>query len=327
MERPVWIGVDIGTTGVRAVAYEADGRSQGSASREYRLLTPKPGWAEQEPAEIVSAIEDALRELVSVLAQANRRPDGLALSSVFHSFVALDRQMRPASQPDDLGGPAQPATPARDEAARSGILAGLSARRLPGSSDVSLCQDRMAAEATSRIRRELNPVRLHQGLRLHAADRRMGGGPLDRQRLRTLQPVEAGVGPGACSTSWESRKTLCLRVVPTTYSRALSKEAAQRTGLAAGNTGGHRRRRRRAGECRHRGGAARVYERHHRNQRRGAHALRSSAEPTKKAGPGVTTSPTRSGFWEAPSTMAASSCAGCATTSARRSASRQRNSV
>ena len=97
MERPVWIGVDIGTTGVRAVAYEADGRSQGSTSREYRLLTPKPGWAEQEPAEIVTAIEDTLRELVSVLAQAKRRPDGLALSSVFHSFLAMDRQMRPVS--------------------------------------------------------------------------------------------------------------------------------------------------------------------------------------------------------------------------------------
>jgi sugar (pentulose or hexulose) kinase len=69
MKKPIWIGVDIGTAGVRAAAYEADGQCHGAASREYGLQTPRPGWVEQDPAEIVAAMEAALQELSGSLAR------------------------------------------------------------------------------------------------------------------------------------------------------------------------------------------------------------------------------------------------------------------
>ena len=51
-EQHIWIGVDVGTTGVRAIAYEASGVSRASAEAFYPLRTPHPDWAEERPAEI-----------------------------------------------------------------------------------------------------------------------------------------------------------------------------------------------------------------------------------------------------------------------------------
>lgn len=44
-----YIGIDLGTTAVKVVAYDSNGREVGSASEELPLVTPAPGWAEQSP--------------------------------------------------------------------------------------------------------------------------------------------------------------------------------------------------------------------------------------------------------------------------------------
>jgi len=93
--KPVWIGIDIGTTGIRAVAYQPDGHQLSAASREYPLQTPQPGWAEQDPDEIIGAMEQVLRDVVAELAHYGHKPEGLAFSSVFHSFLAYDKAGRP----------------------------------------------------------------------------------------------------------------------------------------------------------------------------------------------------------------------------------------
>ena len=98
MKTPVWIGIDIGTTGIRAVAYQLDGHSLCEASREYPLYTPQTGWAEQDPDEILGAMEKILRDVSSALAQLGRMPEGLAISSVFHSFLAYDRDWHPLTR-------------------------------------------------------------------------------------------------------------------------------------------------------------------------------------------------------------------------------------
>jgi sugar (pentulose or hexulose) kinase len=40
------MGIDIGTTGTKAIAFDSDGNILGSDYREYNLLFPKPGWVE-----------------------------------------------------------------------------------------------------------------------------------------------------------------------------------------------------------------------------------------------------------------------------------------
>ncbi len=98
MTPAIWIGIDIGTTGVRAVAYQPNGTCLCAASQIYPLHTPHPEWAEQDPDEIIAATEKVIREVADCLANDGYKPDGLAFSSVFHSFVAYDKDGRPLTQ-------------------------------------------------------------------------------------------------------------------------------------------------------------------------------------------------------------------------------------
>lgn len=91
----VWIGVDVGTTGVRAIAYDVNGNSVSSAEEFYPLLTPHPDWAEENPLQIFEAVEKVVSEAAGVLRYKNRTLAGIALSTVMHSFAGLDEHYEP----------------------------------------------------------------------------------------------------------------------------------------------------------------------------------------------------------------------------------------
>jgi len=40
------LGIDIGTTGTKAIAFSEEGKILKSAHLEYKLISPKPGWVE-----------------------------------------------------------------------------------------------------------------------------------------------------------------------------------------------------------------------------------------------------------------------------------------
>ena len=86
------IGLDVGTTGVKAVAVGPDGKLIASEEEGYALSTPRPGWSEQDPGDWVRASEKAL----SRLGVSARR---VGLSGQMHGLVCLDdrdRVLRPA---------------------------------------------------------------------------------------------------------------------------------------------------------------------------------------------------------------------------------------
>src|SRR4051794_18490437 len=78
------VGLDVGTTAVKALALSQDGSIVARAEREYGLSTPRPGWSEQDPEDWWRATEDALAALDV------GRPDGIGLSGQMHGLVALD---------------------------------------------------------------------------------------------------------------------------------------------------------------------------------------------------------------------------------------------
>jgi len=88
-------GIDLGTSGVKALAVDAGGQVLARVESGYPLSTPRPGWAEQDP-------EDWWRTTESALARLEREagtPDGIGLSGQMHGLVALgdgDRVLRPA---------------------------------------------------------------------------------------------------------------------------------------------------------------------------------------------------------------------------------------
>src|SRR5271165_4117005 len=95
------IGVDIGTTSTKAVAFDADGRILAQHAVEYPLLTPVPGAAEQDPDEIVAAVKHALAAVVaqSAAARASAGPVAcVSFSAAMHSLIALDESGRPLTR-------------------------------------------------------------------------------------------------------------------------------------------------------------------------------------------------------------------------------------
>ena len=86
-------GVDVGTTGVKALALSATGEVLARAERAYGLSTPRPGWAEQEPDDWWHAAREALDELGWVEGAP------LGFSGQMHGLVTLGgdgRPLRPA---------------------------------------------------------------------------------------------------------------------------------------------------------------------------------------------------------------------------------------
>ncbi|MEP6991843.1 MAG: xylulokinase [bacterium] len=97
MAEPVFLGIDVGTSGVRAILVSASGDVTATATTPLALSTPQPGWAEQDPA----AWWDAT--LASIQAVRRARPDSpiaaVGVSGQMHSSVFLDRAgavIRPA---------------------------------------------------------------------------------------------------------------------------------------------------------------------------------------------------------------------------------------
>ncbi len=88
------LGLDIGTTGAKALLCDAQGRILATATAEYPLYTPQPLWSEQDPADWWRGAQTALR---AVVAQAGARASqitGLGLTGQMHGAVFLDEQGR-----------------------------------------------------------------------------------------------------------------------------------------------------------------------------------------------------------------------------------------
>lgn len=86
------VGLDVGTTGVKALALTPEGEVIARAERGYPLSTPRPLWAEQDP-------EDWWRATQTVLTDLQLEPAAIGLSGQMHGMIALgddDRVLRPA---------------------------------------------------------------------------------------------------------------------------------------------------------------------------------------------------------------------------------------
>jgi xylulokinase len=93
------LGIDIGTSGTKTLLIDAEGRPLASATAEYPLSTPRPGWAEQEPEHWWQATVATVREVLAKAGLSGRDVSGIGLSGQMHGSVFLDasnRVLRPA---------------------------------------------------------------------------------------------------------------------------------------------------------------------------------------------------------------------------------------
>jgi gluconokinase len=85
-----WIGVDIGTTGTRAVVFDRHGRVLEAISRTYPLLAPRPGWAAQSPTTVHDATTAALTAAASWARTHGWHVRAVGLSAILHSVLPAD---------------------------------------------------------------------------------------------------------------------------------------------------------------------------------------------------------------------------------------------
>lgn len=87
--RNLLLGIDVGTSGLKAVLLDESGRSIGETTAAYEVRSPQPGWSEQDPDDWWEALRLALAELwgrgVDPASIA-----GIGLTGQMHSLTVLD---------------------------------------------------------------------------------------------------------------------------------------------------------------------------------------------------------------------------------------------
>ena len=93
--RTLLLGIDIGTSGTKAVLYTPEGRAVAETSRAYAFDSPRPGWAEQDPTVWWEAVCACLQELADRPDVDPREIVSLGLTGQMQGLVLLDADGEP----------------------------------------------------------------------------------------------------------------------------------------------------------------------------------------------------------------------------------------
>src|SRR5690625_1085615 len=88
----MYVGIDIGTTITKAVAFDEEGRERDVASAPTHLHNPSPGHYEHEIDEIMVAVEDVLSRVAS-----GRRPAAVGITAQGDGLWLMDEDGEPVS--------------------------------------------------------------------------------------------------------------------------------------------------------------------------------------------------------------------------------------
>lgn len=93
----LYIGIDLGTSAVKLVLMNAEGKIENIVSKEYPLYFPNPGWSEQNPEDWWAMTMEGLKELTENFDKS--QIGGISFAGQMHGLVILDKDnqvIRPA---------------------------------------------------------------------------------------------------------------------------------------------------------------------------------------------------------------------------------------
>jgi gluconokinase len=97
MSREFVIGLDIGTTSVKACVFDLNGKLISEAEGMNTFHYPQQGWVEQDPIEIERSAVSAIREAIAKAAIGKDELISLGFSAAMHSLVCVNEEGRPIS--------------------------------------------------------------------------------------------------------------------------------------------------------------------------------------------------------------------------------------
>lgn len=90
-----FLGIDVGTSGTKALVMNAAGKVLATATAEHPIYSPRPGWSEQKPDEWWDSVVRATRAAVKKSGVSPASLVGLGLSGQMHGLVLTDAAGRP----------------------------------------------------------------------------------------------------------------------------------------------------------------------------------------------------------------------------------------
>jgi xylulokinase len=130
-----FLGIDVGTSGTKALILGDGQNILATAEAPHELLTPKPGWSEQHPEEWWTATQSAVRSALRRAKVNGRDIRAIGLSGQMHGSVFLDKSgnvLRPALLWNDQRTAAQCADIEQKAGGRAALLKMVSNPALTG---------------------------------------------------------------------------------------------------------------------------------------------------------------------------------------------------
>jgi xylulokinase len=231
--RTLLLGIDLSTTGAKALLIDEQGRIVASASTPLTLSTPRPLWAEQQPRDWWDAAAASIRAALATAEATGDEVRAVGLTGQMHGLVLLDGQgepLRPAILWNDQRTAAE-CDEIRARMEKSRLIAVTGNDALPG----------FTAPKVLWVRRHEPEIYAHAAHILLPKD-------YIRYRLTSDYAMDKADGSGTllfdlAGRDWSPEVTDALDIprswLPPTYegpeaTGSISAEAAALTGLAAG---------------------------------------------------------------------------------------------
>ncbi|URD52211.1 gluconokinase [Chroococcidiopsis sp. CCNUC1] len=91
-----FLGVDIGTTSTKAIAFSHDGAIKAKGSQGYEIIVPHPTWAEQDPEALFNAVITSVRQAMGT-GISKQEIAAVGFSAATHSLLPVDANNKPLS--------------------------------------------------------------------------------------------------------------------------------------------------------------------------------------------------------------------------------------
>lgn len=85
----IFLGIDLGTSSVKLLLMDEEGKVIQTLSKEYPVHYPKPGWAEQSPEDWWNATSEGIREILKITGLTGKDVESIGLSGQMHGLVLL----------------------------------------------------------------------------------------------------------------------------------------------------------------------------------------------------------------------------------------------
>ncbi|MHC5216471.1 xylulokinase [Enterococcus sp. LJL128] len=89
------LGLDLGTSALKGLVVDKQGRVVAEATASYPLATPQIGYSEQNPIHWTEAADKVVKELLAVIPDMKDLLEGISFSGQMHSLVLLDEENEP----------------------------------------------------------------------------------------------------------------------------------------------------------------------------------------------------------------------------------------